>query len=188
MTVSVCFVPVHTGKHKGKRQCNTWKINILSSALACLSLCLRSRHSSTPVLCQTFQWIDYWTMENDLARSLTLVLFGITLPYHSQTHSKRLFSIHHFHIAHDTPCLTSRSFQSIIFNFSWVNCNSQEKKWTQRLQDRAARVLTNSNYDADTSILLNDLGWQNLETQRQIQKAVMVYKSLNCLAPDYMSS
>ena len=125
-------------------------------------------------------------MENDLARSLTLVLFGITLPYHSQTHSKRLFSIHHFHIAHDTPCLTSRSFQSIIFNFSWVNCNSQEKKWTQRLQDRAARVLTNSNYDADTSILLNDLGWQNLETQRQIQKAV-VYKTLNYLASDYMS-
>ena len=44
----------------------------------------------------------------------------------------------------------------------------------QRLQNRAARVLTNSNYDADASILLNDLGWQNLETQRQIYKAVMV--------------
>ena len=44
----------------------------------------------------------------------------------------------------------------------------------QRLQNRAACVLTNSNYDADASILLNDLGWQNLETQRQIHKAVMV--------------
>ena len=44
------------------------------------------------------------------------------------------------------------------------------------------------NYDAHASILLNDLGWQNLETQQQIQKAVMVYKSLNCLAADYMSS
>ena len=41
---------------------------------------------------------------------------------------------------------------------------------------------------ADVSILLNDLGWQNLETQRQFQKAVMLYKSLNGLAPDYMSS
>ena len=58
----------------------------------------------------------------------------------------------------------------------------------QRLQNRAARVLTNSNYDADASILLNDLGWQNLETQRQIHKAVMVYKSMNYLAPDYMTS
>ena len=32
------------------------------------------------------------------------------------------------------------------------------------------------------------MAMQNLETERQIQKAVMVYKSLNCLAPDYMSS
>ena len=40
-------------------------------------------------------------------------------------------------------------------------------------------------YDADGSILLNDLLWQNLESQQHIHKAVMVYKSLNCLAPDY---
>ena len=42
----------------------------------------------------------------------------------------------------------------------------------QRLQNRAAQVFKNSNYDADASILLNDLGWQNLETQRQIHRAV----------------
>ena len=58
----------------------------------------------------------------------------------------------------------------------------------QRLQNRAARVLKNSNYDVDASILFNDLGWQRLEMQRKIHKAVMVYKSSNCLAPDYMSS
>ena len=33
-----------------------------------------------------------------------------------------------------------------------------------------------------------NLGWKNLETQRLIKKAVMVYKSLNCLAPVYLSS
>ena len=70
----------------------------------------------------------------------------------------------------------------------WGNCGKTLRDKLQRLQNRAARVLTNSNYDGDASILLNDFGWQNLQTQRQIQKAVMVYKSLNCLAPDYMSS
>jgi len=44
------------------------------------------------------------------------------------------------------------------------------------------RVLTNSNYDGDAS----DFKWQNLETQRLIHKAVMVCKSLNCLAPGYL--
>ena len=48
-------------------------------------------------------------------------------------------------------------------------------------------VLKNSNYDADARKLLNDLGWQNLETQWLIHKAVMVSKSLNCLAPDNRS-
>ena len=68
------------------------------------------------------------------------------------------------------------------------NCGKTLRDKLQRLQNRAARVLTNSNCGVDASILLNDLGWQNLETQWQIQKAVMVYKSLNCLASDYMSS
>ena len=67
----------------------------------------------------------------------------------------------------------------------WGSCGSVK---LQRLQNRAAQVFKNSNYDADASILLNDLGWQNLETQRQIHRAVMVYKSMNYLAPDYMTS
>ena len=68
------------------------------------------------------------------------------------------------------------------------NCGKTlHDKW-QRLQNRTARILTNSNYDADGSILLNDLGWQNLESQQHIHKAVMVYKSLNCLAPDYIQN
>ena len=70
----------------------------------------------------------------------------------------------------------------------WGNCGKTLRDKLQRLQNRAARVLTNSNYDADASILLNDLRWQNLETQRLFQIAVMVYKSLNGLAHDYMSS
>ena len=32
------------------------------------------------------------------------------------------------------------------------------------------------------------LGWKNLETQRQIHKAQMVYNSLNGLATNYLSS
>ena len=58
----------------------------------------------------------------------------------------------------------------------------------QRLQNRAVRVLTHSSYDADANQLLKELGWDNLETRRQKLKAEMVYKSLNGLAPNYLSS
>ena len=40
------------------------------------------------------------------------------------------------------------------------------------LQNRAARVLTFSSYDANADSLFEDLGWENLETQRQIHKAI----------------
>jgi len=57
-----------------------------------------------------------------------------------------------------------------------------------KLQNRAIRVLTHSSYGADANELLTELGWDNLETRRQKLKAEMVYKSLNGLTPNYLSS
>ena len=56
----------------------------------------------------------------------------------------------------------------------------------QKIQNRAARVLTYLNYDADAGHLFELLGWKNLASQQQIQRATMVYNSLNGLAPDYL--
>ena len=58
----------------------------------------------------------------------------------------------------------------------------------KNLQNRAARILTFSSYDANADVLLASINWKKLETQRKIQKAVMVHKSLNGLAPDYLRS
>ena len=71
---------------------------------------------------------------------------------------------------------------------SGTGCSKTLSDKLQRLQNRAARVLTYSNYDTDTNKLMKILGWKNLETQRQIHKAQIVYKSLNGLAPNYLSS
>jgi hypothetical protein len=45
-----------------------------------------------------------------------------------------------------------------------------------------------SNFDADAISLLEKLGWDDLNQQRQFQKALMVFKSLNNLAPEYVYS
>ena len=58
----------------------------------------------------------------------------------------------------------------------------------QKLQNRAARVLTYSSYDVDAGHLFKLLGWKNLVCQQQIQRATMVYRSLHGLAPNYLSS
>ena len=70
----------------------------------------------------------------------------------------------------------------------WGNCGKTLASKLQKLQNRAARVLTFSSYDTNADDLFELLGWKKLDCQRQIQKAVMVYKSLNGLAPDYLRS
>ncbi len=49
-----------------------------------------------------------------------------------------------------------------------------------------ARVLMSSSYDTNANHLFEILGWKNLVSQRTIAKAIMVYKSVIGLAPDYL--
>ena len=70
----------------------------------------------------------------------------------------------------------------------WGNCAKTISDKLQKLQNRAVCVLTHSSYDTDANQLLTELGWDNLGTRRQKLKAEMVYKSLNGLTPNYLSS
>ena len=70
----------------------------------------------------------------------------------------------------------------------WDSCSSYLVNKLQKLQNRAARVLTSSSYDTNADYLFESLGWKNLVSQRRFTKAIMVYKSLNGLAPDYLSN
>ena len=45
----------------------------------------------------------------------------------------------------------------------------------QKLQNRAARVITRSSYDISSNLLLDQLKWNNLSVNRQKQKAILMY-------------
>ena len=70
------------------------------------------------------------------------------------------------------------------------NCNKTPAAKLQKLQNLSARIsiLTYSGHDTSAGCLIEGLGWENLETQRQIQKSIMVYKSTNGLASKYLCS
>ena len=70
----------------------------------------------------------------------------------------------------------------------WDSCGSNLAGKLQKLQNRAASVLTPSRYDTNADYLFERLGWKKLASQRRIFKAIMVYKSLNGLPPDYLSN
>jgi len=55
----------------------------------------------------------------------------------------------------------------------------------QKIQNCAIRVITKSSYDT-SSRLLNSLGWDNFSDRRAKQKANLMYKCINNLAPAYL--
>ena len=57
----------------------------------------------------------------------------------------------------------------------------------QTLQNRAARVVTSSSYDRRSVEILDELGWDNLETRRTRQLATIMYKLKNHIATDHVA-
>ena len=58
----------------------------------------------------------------------------------------------------------------------------------QKLQNRAARVITFSNYDRSTDELVRMVNWVKLDRQCLVDKSILVFKILNRKVPDYLSS
>ena len=70
----------------------------------------------------------------------------------------------------------------------WGNCGKILSNKLQKLQNRAARVITSSNYDVDVDSLFYKHSWKDLKSQREIQNALMVFKSFYRLVPEYLTS
>jgi hypothetical protein len=56
----------------------------------------------------------------------------------------------------------------------------------QKLQNRAAKVITKSQYDTSSSDLFSKLGWYNLLSRRKKHKAILMFKTINDLTPFYL--
>ena len=56
----------------------------------------------------------------------------------------------------------------------------------QKLQNRAASIITQSNYHTSASNLLEELGWDNVSTRWKKQEAILMFKTLNNRAPEYL--
>jgi hypothetical protein len=57
----------------------------------------------------------------------------------------------------------------------WGNCSKTLSTKLQKLQNRAARIITYSNFDVNADLLIDRLGWKKLDSQRQIHRDTMVH-------------
>ena len=68
----------------------------------------------------------------------------------------------------------------------WDGLTNELAEKLQKLQNRAIRVITMSDYYSSTTALRGKLGWDNLCTRRKKQKLKLMFKTLNDQSPEYL--
>ena len=69
----------------------------------------------------------------------------------------------------------------------WDNLDKGLAERIQKLQNRAARIITQSSYDIRSHDILRQLKWEPIGQRRTKHKAIMMFKIMNDKAPTYLS-
>ena len=74
------------------------------------------------------------------------------------------------------------------YSVVWECCSKGVSQKLQKLQNRATRIITFSNYDSNTDDLFRDLNWSKCNHQRTVNNAIMMNNAVNNQTPDYLST
>ena len=68
----------------------------------------------------------------------------------------------------------------------WDGLNNELAAKLQKLQNRAIRVITTSDYYSSATVFCGKLGWDNLYIRRKKKKLKLNLKTLNDQSPEYL--
>ena len=68
----------------------------------------------------------------------------------------------------------------------WGCCGATTINQFQKLQNRAARILMESSFNAPSGPLIKSLSWKTIREVIDEESKLIVYKSINGLAPQYL--
>lgn len=70
----------------------------------------------------------------------------------------------------------------------WGNCNSDHLDRVTKFQKRAARMILDKDLETPSEELFSSLNWMTFRDRIQYQKAILMYKTFNNKAPQYLSN
>ena len=74
-------------------------------------------------------------------------------------------------------------------SIAWSETSSANIERIFKLQKRAARIILRADFNtSSSSIMFTELGWQPVHKRLKYNKAVFIYKALNGLTPEYITS
>ena len=84
--------------------------------------------------------------------------------------------------------MTLSDFQDLRFCCPvWGVCGTTALNKLQKLQNRAARIVTNSPYRMSAPPIIKQLGWLTVNDLIETETLKMVYRSINHEAPEYLT-
>ena len=92
-------------------------------------------------------------------------------------------------ISEDTAILLYRAFIEPHFDYCcpvWDGLSNELADKLQKLQNRAIRVITKSDYHSSATALRTRLGWDDLSIRRMKIKAKLMFKTVNKQTPKYL--
>ena len=91
----------------------------------------------------------------------------------------------------DTLNVLFKSFVQPLFDYCtivWYGRFKDDCSKLDILHKRCARVILGVNYLTSSNFMFNMLGWERLQKRNDYFKALMMYKALNGIAPEYISN
>ena len=72
-------------------------------------------------------------------------------------------------------------------SITWGSTSTANLGRLLKLQKRAARIILKSDFDTSSASMFQELGWMPVESRINYNKAVLTYKALNNMTPDYIT-
>ena len=130
------------------------------------------------LLFKELTFIFYWEKQIDLVcknASRKITLMKLQAKYVEQTSLKQYYN----------------SYVLLVFDYGcvvWGNTTNANTTRLVKLQKRAARIILKADFMTPYKQLFKDLNWLAFPKRVQYHTCLMVYKGINGLAPEYISS
>ena len=70
---------------------------------------------------------------------------------------------------------------------TWGTTSKHNIERISELQKRAARIILKADYNILSSVMFTQLGWATIPNRHDFNKAVLTYKAMNNLTPEYIT-
>ena len=70
---------------------------------------------------------------------------------------------------------------------TWGTTSKHNIERISKLQKRAARIILKADYNTPSSVMFTQLGWATIPNRHDYNKAVLTYKAINNLTPEYIT-